>query len=305
MEIARSGGLVRMVELQGTLEEIEVAIEMVLSAFETFPEGAPGSVRLWVSAATADMLRTRGSRAIGEICDNTGVSIDLVEGGHADNSSFLVVAGDKQAMLEATQLVAANLVELSSCEGAPAEKPSAGHGSSSPFAEREVAPPQRAAPGLARGRGAAMQTRDQAAATLVRDRGGCGSRDVPEVHQAAGGQAAPVAPPRDAVGLDPGFLQAASSVRTPSEARLLQGLLAGPQANRAQLQLMLPLELVRGLLAAEGRLAAIASRSGSKLTLGAEHASPATQLLTITGTMLGNAMAVLHLQELLQQHGLV
>mmetsp|Transcript_75316 Transcript_75316/g.191068 ORF Transcript_75316/g.191068 Transcript_75316/m.191068 type:complete len:158 (+) Transcript_75316:565-1038(+) len=89
------------------------------------------------------------------------------------------------------------------------------------------------------------------------------------------------------------------------EARLLRTLLAGPQPDGAQLQLALPSALVAGPLLAEGRLRAIAERSGSRLELGAEYSPPPTQLLTITGSMLGNSMAILYIQELMQQLGVL
>jgi len=90
----------------------------------------------------------------------------------------------------------------------------------------------------------------------------------------------------------------------PNEAALLKLLLGGPDPNRAQLQLALPSDFVQGIL--EKHLRTFEARSGSKLELGPEHlgsgAEPATCLLTTTGSMLSNSMAILYIQELMNQH---
>merc|ERR1712060_52236 len=92
--------------------------------------------------------------------------------------------------------------------------------------------------------------------------------------------------------------------RSANEAVLLRMLLSGPHPQRVQLSLCLPREFVQGILVKQGFMRAIAARSGSKLELGTDHAGAATQLVTITGPIMGNSMAILHIQEKLLQGGI-
>merc|ERR1712129_564792 len=92
-------------------------------------------------------------------------------------------------------------------------------------------------------------------------------------------------------------------IRSPSEAVLIKALgSAGEEGQEVQMTLVLPKEAVQKALVPSSRLRALEARSGSQVRLGvavAPRKAASTQLVTITGTSLCNALAVLHLQDLL------
>merc|ERR1719231_174642 len=67
--------------------------------------------------------------------------------------------------------------------------------------------------------------------------------------------------------------------------------------NNAQLTLLLPQALLQNVLIPRGILAAIAQRCGCKIDLGNEDPQGMRQV-TLTGQMMANALATLHLQEM-------
>merc|ERR1712079_272293 len=70
--------------------------------------------------------------------------------------------------------------------------------------------------------------------------------------------------------------------------------------NSAQLTLLLPQKLVQNILVPRGFMAEVAHKSGSKIDLGNEGPSGMRQI-TLTGTMVANALASLFLQEMVIQ----
>eukprot|EP00401_Gymnodinium_catenatum_P070088 CAMPEP_0117518778 /NCGR_PEP_ID=MMETSP0784-20121206/32310_1 /TAXON_ID=39447 /ORGANISM="" /LENGTH=162 /DNA_ID=CAMNT_0005314715 /DNA_START=1 /DNA_END=486 /DNA_ORIENTATION=- len=66
--------------------------------------------------------------------------------------------------------------------------------------------------------------------------------------------------------------------------------------NSAQLTLLLPQSLVQNILVPRGFMAEVAQRSGAKIDLGAEGPAGMRQV-TLSGTMVANALASLYLQE--------
>merc|ERR1712032_276426 len=70
--------------------------------------------------------------------------------------------------------------------------------------------------------------------------------------------------------------------------------------NNAQLTLLLPSNLVQNILVPRGFMAEVAQKSGSKIDLGVEN-PPGMQQVTLSGAMVGNALASLFLQELVLQ----
>mmetsp|Transcript_116874 Transcript_116874/g.372101 ORF Transcript_116874/g.372101 Transcript_116874/m.372101 type:complete len:112 (+) Transcript_116874:2-337(+) len=66
--------------------------------------------------------------------------------------------------------------------------------------------------------------------------------------------------------------------------------------NNAQLTLLLPQALVQNILIPRGFMAEIANRSGAKIDLGPESPAGMRQV-TLGGSMVGNSMAALLLQE--------
>lgn len=320
VEVARSGGSSRLIDIRGSLEARAAAIELLLETMDLFPEGAPQLLRMLVPNEAAGHLLGTGSRVIQELCEESGAEIDVADGTGVggDGSYILILSGAREPVLQAAQLAAARVAEAGAV--AATDAPSA------PASAESRAPAAGVAAGLLRAGASAVRARSEPKAQAqsppraararetgekVAEKGVAGetvvtaraeddavlavSADGPSVREqpATAGKA----------GTPAGLLYAASALRTPREALLLQALLAGPHPNSAQLQLALPLELVRGPLIRGGRLRAIAERSGSKLELGPEYAPPATQLLTISGSMLGNSMAILYVQELLLQHG--
>jgi len=74
-----------------------------------------------------------------------------------------------------------------------------------------------------------------------------------------------------------------------------------PDSSESQIMLLLPKELSQKLLSSNGQVRAIAERSGSRVELTSVRKVDisSSQLLTLSGTRLGNSMAALYLQELL------
>jgi len=74
-----------------------------------------------------------------------------------------------------------------------------------------------------------------------------------------------------------------------------------PEATESQLMLLLPKELAQKLVSSNGQVRAIAERSGSRVELTSVRKVDlsSSQLLTLSGTRLGNSTAALYLQELL------
>merc|ERR1712187_1090484 len=66
--------------------------------------------------------------------------------------------------------------------------------------------------------------------------------------------------------------------------------------NSAQLTILLPQMLVQNLLVPRGFMAEIAQRAGSKIDLGSES-PPGMRQVMLSGSMVGNALASLYLQE--------
>merc|ERR1719263_1528977 len=81
----------------------------------------------------------------------------------------------------------------------------------------------------------------------------------------------------------------------PNERAFMQALQASG-INNAQLTLLVPVNLVQNILIPRGFMAEIAQRSGSQIDLGNEGPSGMRQV-SLSGTMMANALASLYLQE--------
>merc|ERR1712087_926674 len=70
--------------------------------------------------------------------------------------------------------------------------------------------------------------------------------------------------------------------------------------NNAQLTLLLPQNLVQNILVPRGFMAEVAHKSGAKIDLGSES-PPGMRQVSLSGTMVANALASLFLQEMVIQ----
>lgn len=82
---------------------------------------------------------------------------------------------------------------------------------------------------------------------------------------------------------------------SPNERAFLNALQSSG-INNAQLTLLIPQALVQNILIPRGIMAEIAQRSGSQIDLGVES-PPGMRQVTVSGTMVSNALASLFLQE--------
>merc|ERR1740123_1669838 len=82
---------------------------------------------------------------------------------------------------------------------------------------------------------------------------------------------------------------------SPNERAFMNALQASG-INNAQLTLLIPQALVQSILIPRGIMAEIAQRSGSQIDLGVES-PPGMRQVTVSGTMVSNALASLVLQE--------
>merc|ERR1712232_426978 len=78
--------------------------------------------------------------------------------------------------------------------------------------------------------------------------------------------------------------------------RAFMAALEASGINNAQLTLLLPQPLAQNILVPRGFMAEIAQRSGSKIDLGSES-PPGMRQVSLTGSMVANALASLYLQE--------
>merc|ERR550514_980180 len=81
-----------------------------------------------------------------------------------------------------------------------------------------------------------------------------------------------------------------------SNERAFLSALQASGVNSAQLTLLLPQNLLQNILIPRGFMAEIAQRSGSKMDLGNEGPAGMRQV-TLSGSMVANALASLYLQE--------
>merc|ERR1712187_706547 len=85
-----------------------------------------------------------------------------------------------------------------------------------------------------------------------------------------------------------------------SNERAFLSALQASGINNAQLTLLLPQNLVQNILVPRGFMAEVAHKSGSKIDLGSES-PPGMVQITLSGTMVANALASLFLQEMVLQ----
>lgn len=289
VEVPRSGGAARLVEIDGTRETQDAAIELLIGLIETFPEGAPGEVRFLVPPSRGSSASS-ANRVIDGIRRETGAEISLIERPHpaAGPEGWLLALGGKWGpLIQAAQLAAAQLPVSPEDLDSEDQDSRAGSRSASRSGSRSAS----------RSRGASFSVPSEGAPTRTPPR-------TPTLASLSGAAARPT-------GLRSGAPP--SNQQSPSEAALLRLLLSGPEPNQAQLQLTLPAAFVRevltggagasGKVGGRTKLRAVEERSGSQLRVGAElHGTPPTVLVATTGTMLGNAMAALYIQELLLEY---
>lgn len=343
VEVGRSGGTSRLVEVRGSDSQREAAARLLGETIIAFPEGAPAELRLVLPAPVVKLILVSGSSVIQEIRDRSGAEVQLAEVGAGDGSRLLSVVGNPDTLLQALTMAAVRMASgasNTSPPSAPGAKISELRDASGVSrATSRGAPSSRGSNAGGGNLAQTSATRRRSPSAAYRDGSESRSRallarSVSPSASIASGVATPSAASRSrSVGLGhfnvgaPGSVgSAASSVacgvggavpplppaaqllrgsdwQHPAEAQLLRTLIAGPQPDGAKLQLALPSAFVCGPLLAEGRLRAVAERSGSKIELDAHYTPPPTQLLTISGSMLGNAMAILYIQELMQQVG--
>jgi len=264
VDIPGSDGPTRFVILAGTPEAVSAAIHLLLDLVDGHLGAAMQETQMFVPAGAATtFLTTR--RELWKLREDSGAGVDMVDQG--DGSMILLLSGPCTSVARAAELVARSLAATSG-ELLPQQKPL--H-RTRPRPSSEHA--QMTSPSV----GHAKELAAAAAFACVD-----GSRQLPFRDTATTGL------PCDSA----------------NEAALLKLLLGGPDPNRAQLQVALPSGFVQDVL--KKHLHTFEMRSGSTLELGPEHpgsgAEPATRLLTTTGSMLGNSMAILYIQELMIQH---
>merc|ERR1740123_2438046 len=81
-----------------------------------------------------------------------------------------------------------------------------------------------------------------------------------------------------------------------SNERAFMTALQASGINNAQLTLLIPQALVQNILVPRGIMAEIAQRSGAQIDLGSESPAGMRQV-TLSGSMVGNSLASLFLQE--------
>merc|ERR1712061_797263 len=86
---------------------------------------------------------------------------------------------------------------------------------------------------------------------------------------------------------------------SPNERAFMSALQASG-INNAQLTLLLPQNLVQNILVPRGFMAEVAHKSGAKIDLGTES-PPGMRQVSLSGTMVANALASLFLQEMVIQ----
>jgi len=293
VEVAKQGGAARVVEVAGPLNVRLAGIKLLLESIDTFPQGVLRDVALLVPSRVVVALAADGGKWLSEVQELSGV--EVVRLGHesgpppdaaVDERLLVLSGGHREALARAVQLAMHRL---------EAEEESLGDGRPSAAAVVQILPGVPPTQRLSSSKGSS----DRALHCPTRPLDAAAETVVAECARLGGAgrlTANPGAPITEK--------QAAQSpgVGSPSEVALLKVLLAGPVPNQAQLRLVLPADFLRRVLVAGDHLSAVAARSGSRVELCAEPTSAASQILSITGTMLGNSMAVLYIQDLIVQY---
>eukprot|EP00927_Polykrikos_kofoidii_P035057 TRINITY_DN29634_c0_g1_i1.p1 TRINITY_DN29634_c0_g1~~TRINITY_DN29634_c0_g1_i1.p1 ORF type:complete len:667 (+),score=133.02 TRINITY_DN29634_c0_g1_i1:231-2231(+) len=319
IEVARDGGATRIVEIRGPRDARKKAIELFLQAVETFPpntHGAPtqaGEAKLLVPVVVVDVI----AAAVSEIREASGADVELVSLNSLGDSLLVISGGNganalaaatRAAQHAATLLVQSNVTSVTA---SPAVSTRAALSSAAVSVVSEMATSVLEAEVLPRCSRASSASRSRLAASG--DAAGVDCRSAGIARRASSASPSrPSAPLHEPPMINerPQGLSGGLQAPLSGEAALLKALLAGT-GTKAQLRLVLPCSFVEAIVS-QGLLRDVAGRSGSKFEFSAplpvatsaaqaNHASDTAelQLVTITGTMVGNSMAVYYLQELL------
>ncbi|CAE7456001.1 KHSRP [Symbiodinium microadriaticum] len=274
VEVARNGGPLRLVELRGEADQRKSAVELLLETVEELPAGAPRETQL---LAPPGCGVEEGH--LSTIRADTGAQIKIEQLGAEGADGFgtgsgcrlILVSGPKLAARQAAMLIAA-LLGRAATRGSINARQKAG---------------AAACPNCGN-----VFTADAAFCQK------CGQkREEGPVSRGRGRDVSPAAPRQRALSLGAKH----PSLGSDGETQLLKALLSGPSPSSCQLKLLLPADFVRLCLEAGSHLAQVSYRTGSHLEVLAPHSPEPTRLVLVQGTMLGNSMAVMHLQELLLQ----
>lgn len=278
LEVARNGGPLRLVEVRGNKAERQKAVELLLDTIEELPAGAPRETQLLAPPnAVLEISRLQRSTSARVQVENLGP--EGADGfGTGSGCRLIILSGPREAVREAAIHAAAMLGQAS-------------------------APP------------VGMQATCSSCGDLFSDDAAfckkCGQKRAEASRGRTARSVSPVASIRGAIhnGLGNGSSHRALSMgpgtkglpSSDGETQLLKALLAGPMPQASRLELLLPADFVRLCLESGSHLQTVTLRTGSYVDL-APPGPEAMRMVTVSGTMLGNSMAVLQLQELLQQY---
>jgi len=248
LEVGRTGGPLRLVEIRGTKSERQKAVELLLETIEELPAGPPRETQLLAPpSAVLEISRLQQTNARVQV---EKLGPEGADGfGTGSGCSLIILSGPREAVREAAIRAAAMLGQATT----------RGRGRNA----RSVSPVASIRNGAIYGNGHVNGNGSSNRAVSIGARPGLPSSD--------------------------------------GETQLLKALLAGPMPQAARLELLLPADFVRLCLESGSHLQTVALRTGSHVDL-APPGPEAMRMVIVSGPILGNTMAVLQLQELLQQY---
>ncbi|CAK9051287.1 unnamed protein product [Durusdinium trenchii] len=267
LEVARTGGPLRIIEIRGSSSERRKAVELLLDTIQELPASPPRETQLLAPpSAVLEMSRLQHKT-------NARVQVEKLgpEGadgfGTGSGCRLIILSGPREAVKEAA-LQAAAMLGQASTHSAPTASMQATCSNCGALFDDDAAFCKKCGHKRAEARRSARSV-----------------SPVPSVRALSVGAAG----------------RRSSLPSSDGETQLLKALLAGPMPQTARLELLLPGDFVRLCLESGSHLQTVALRTGSHVELAPPGPEP-MRMVTVSGTMLANSVAVLQLQELLQQY---
>ncbi|CAE7433343.1 PCBP2 [Symbiodinium natans] len=118
IDVSKEGARYRVIDIHGAEQALMAAIEMVVGQAASLPDGWTGSIRIVLPAGTAGYIIGRGGEAIKELRRTSGAELDLDQL-HAGVEQMLVISGDLEVIVEAAQMVAGRIAEVTGAAPKP------------------------------------------------------------------------------------------------------------------------------------------------------------------------------------------
>ncbi|CAE7725717.1 PCBP4 [Symbiodinium microadriaticum] len=118
IDVSKEGARYRVTDIRGAEQALMSAIEMVVEQASTLPDGWTESIRIVLPAGTAGYIIGRRGEAIKELRRSSGAEMDLAQL-NAGAEQLLVISGEVEVIVEAAQMVAGRIAEVTGAAPKP------------------------------------------------------------------------------------------------------------------------------------------------------------------------------------------